>query len=268
MVNGTDEGSASGRFVRANGLDIYYEESGDGPPLIMLHGGTGTIHPSPAFSAHFRVFAPNTRGHGRTANPSGVFSYALLADDVAAFIDALGLDRPLVAGYSDGGNTSLQLAMSHPGVTRALVLGGTWHRMSSTYVEGMEQMLGLVGDDAPDVDRLAQTHPGWVSYWQQAHAALGGPEYWKTLQRQMWPMWMTPLDYTEADFRRITAPTLVLIGDRDECIPIEDAVALYRLIPGSELGVLPAASHLLEGRGHLYAELAIDFLTRHSTGAG
>ncbi len=258
-----DPQNREGRYVQVNGPDIYYEEYGDGPPLIILHGGTGTISHDPAFGARFRVFAPNIRGHGHTANPTGVFSYDLLAADVAAFIGALGLDRPLVAGYSDGGNTALHLAMSHSDVARALVLGGTWHRISSTYIEGMQQMLGLVGDDAPDVDRLEQTHPGWVSYWQQTHAALGGPEYWKTLLRQMWPMWMSPLDYTEEDFRRITAPTLVLIGDRDETITVEDAVALNRLIPGAELGVLPAASHLLEGRGHFYEELVLDFLSRH-----
>lgn len=256
-----------GRYVQANGLDIYYEEYGDGPPLIVLHGGTGTINHNPAFGARFRVFTPNMRGHGHTANPTGVFSYDLLAADVAAFIGDLGLDRPLVAGYSDGGNTALRLAMSNSDVAGALVLGGTWHRITPTYIEGMRQMLGLVGDDAPDVDRLEQTHPGWVSYWQQTHAALGGPEYWKTLLRQMWPMWMTALDYTEEDFRRITAPTLVLIGDRDETVTVEDAVALYRLIPGAELGVLPAASHLLEGRGHLYTELVLDFLSRHGGGS-
>ena len=266
-MSGIDEAQGVGHVVHANDLDIYYEEYGEGPPLLILHGGTGTISHDPAFGAHFRVIAPNMRGHGRTANPTGLFSYALLADDVVALIAALGLVRPLIAGYSDGGNTALRLGMTHPDVARALVLGGTWHRLSSTYIEGMQQMLGLVGDDVPDVEQLAQTHPGFVSYWQETHAALGGPEYWKTLLRQMWPMWMTPPNDTEVDFHRIIAPTLVLIGDRDETVTLEDAVALYRLIPGAELGILPAASHLLEGRGDLYAELAIDFLIRNKGAA-
>ena len=253
-----------GQYVQANALDVYYEEYGDGPPLVVLHGGTGTIDRNPAFAARFRVIAPNMRGHGRTANPTGAFSYDLLADDLAAFIRALELDCPLVAGYSDGGNTALRLGMLHPGLVRAFVLGGTWHRFTSTYVEGMEKILGLVGDDAPNVDALAKTHPGWVSYWMETHSAIGGEEYWKTLLTQMWPMWMTPLGYTEEDFRRITEPALILIGDRDEAISIEDAVALYRLVPGAEIGVVPAAGHLLEGRGHLYIELALDFLIRHS----
>jgi pimeloyl-ACP methyl ester carboxylesterase len=264
---GETAAGAPGQFVRANSIDIYYEEYGIGPPLVMLHGGTGTIDHDPVFGAHFRVIAPNIRGHGRTANPTGRCSYAVFADDVAALIDALGLDRPLVAGYSDGGNTALQLGMTHPESAQALVLGGTWHRLTPTYFEGMRQMLGLVSDDTFNLTQLAETHPGLVSYWQAAHAALGGSEYWKTLLQQMWPMWTTPLDYTEADFQRITAPTLVLIGDRDETILVEDAMELYRLIPGAELGVIPAASHLLEGRGPLYGALAVDFLLRAQNAA-
>src|SRR5215211_2532879 len=73
---------APGRLVRANDLDIYYEEYGAGPPLVDIHAGTSSILHRPAFGAHFRVVAPNTRGHGRTANPTGAMSYGLLADDV------------------------------------------------------------------------------------------------------------------------------------------------------------------------------------------
>lgn len=254
-----------GRYVQANGLDIYYEEIGNGPPLLMLHGGTGTIDPNPASANRFQVFAPNLRGHGRTANPNWTLSYDLLADDAAAFIRALRLDRPFVVGYSDGGNTALRLAMKYPGLARGYVLGGTWHRLSDTYRDGMRQMLGLVGDDAPDLEILERTHPDWVAYWVETHAALGGPDYWRRLIRQMWPMWTTPLGYTEEDYARITEPALILTGDRDETILVEDAVALYRLVPGAELGVVPAASHLLEGRDEVYNALMLDFLARHGT---
>ncbi len=265
---GEDAANAPGRYVRANGLDVYYEEYGAGPPLVVLHGGTGTIRHVPAYGARFRVVAPNLRGHGRTANPTGAFGYRLLADDAAAFVRALDLDRPPVAGFSDGGNAAPELGMRHPDAARALVVAGAWTSLSPTYLEGFRTLLGLVGDGAPDVDAVAQTHAAWVAYWQQAHAALGGPEYWKTLLRQMWPMWMTPLDYAEADFRRIAVPTLVVLGDRDETIPVEDAVALYRAIPGAELAVLPAADHLLQGRRRLYEDVVLDFLLRHSGEGG
>jgi pimeloyl-ACP methyl ester carboxylesterase len=219
MATGDATPGISRQYVAANGLDIYYEASGAGPPLVVLHAGTSTIRHRAALGNQFRVVAPNMRGHGRTANPTGTFSYPLLADDVAALIGALGLDRPLVVGYSDGGNTVLELGMRHPDLARALVIGAAWLTFSPTYVEGMRQVLGLVGDAESDLDLVEHTHPQWIAFWQAAHAALGGPDYWRQLLQEMWPMWMTPHDYAEADFRRITVPTLVLLGDRDETIP-------------------------------------------------
>jgi pimeloyl-ACP methyl ester carboxylesterase len=133
----------------------------------------------------------------------------------------------------------------------------------------MRHALGLVGDAEPDLDQVEQTHPQWVTFWQEAHAALGGPAYWRQLLREMWPMWMTPHDYAEAEFRRISAPTLVLLGDRDETIPVEDAVALYRLLPRAELAIVPAADHLFpRTRGRLYEEVVLDFLIRHGGEGG
>lgn len=254
---------APGRSVHANGLAVYYETYGDGPSLVHLHGGTGTIEHVPAFGARYRVIAPNLRGHGRTANPTGEMSVALLAEDLAAFIAALGLDRPLVAGYSTGGDIALQLAIAYPDAARALVVGAAAYRMAPTYFAGVEQMLGLKLDAEPDFDRVVETHPKWVAYWQQAHTPLGGPDYWKTLLHQLWPMFSTPSGHTADDFRGVTAPVLVLVGDRDETVPLEDAVTLYQLIPAAELAVLPAGTHLLLGRGHLYEAVVLDFLGRH-----
>jgi pimeloyl-ACP methyl ester carboxylesterase len=265
MSTNTDGTNAPGHYVPANGLDIYYETYGDGPPLVHLHGGTSTIEHVPAFGARYRVIAPNLRGHGRTANPSGAMSLAHLVQDLAALIAALGLDRPLVVGYSTGGDIALQFATSHPTSARALVVGAAAPRMTPTYFAGVEQMLGLNLNTEPDFDRVMQTHPQLVTYWQQAHAALGGPDYWQTLLVQLWPMFSIPPGYTEADFRRITAPVLLINGDRDETIAVEDAVELYRLIPGAELAVLPGASHLLPpGRGSLYEAVALEFLGRHA----
>src|SRR5262249_4838176 len=122
-----------GRYVEANGLNIYYKEMGNGEPLLRLHGGIASTNAvwadppwgwsaqMPAFAQHFRVIAPDTRGHGRTVNAGGELSYPLLADDVVALIAALGLERPLLCGFSDGGITSTCVAIRHPGLLRALV---------------------------------------------------------------------------------------------------------------------------------------------------
>lgn len=254
----------SGRYVRANGLDIYYEEYGAGPPLVAIHAGTSTILHRPAFGAHFRVVAPNTRGHGRTANPTGAMSYGLLADDVAALIAALELDRPPVVGYSIGGTTALELGMRHPGVAGALVLGGAWYRLSPGFLEALRTLNGLAGNGDADVALPERTHPHFVAEWQQTHAALGGPDYWKDLLRQLWPMVRAPLDRAEADLGRIGVPTLVVVGDRDDVAPADEALALYRLIPRAELAVVPGADHFLPWTHQVpYETVVLDFLLRH-----
>ena len=107
--------SQNGKYVKANGVNIYYEEYGSGEPLVLLHGGMGASndfeHLIPAFSKQFRVITPDSREHGRTDNPSGNFSYRLMADDVAAFINALNLSQPSICGWSDGGQIALELGM-------------------------------------------------------------------------------------------------------------------------------------------------------------
>ncbi len=96
-----------GHFIHANGLDIYYHEHGQGQPLLLIHGGTlsgESWQPyRTAFAEHYRVIAPDSRGHGRTANPTGTLSFGLLADDMVALVQALDLHKPLICGYSDGG---------------------------------------------------------------------------------------------------------------------------------------------------------------------
>src|SRR5262245_22536541 len=104
-----------GPYIHANGIDIYYEEYGSGYPLLLIHGGTldHTMWEQhiPIFAQHFRVIAPDSRGHGRTKNPLDRMTYRLLADDMAALIQALGLDQPFVCGFSDGGQITMEIAL-------------------------------------------------------------------------------------------------------------------------------------------------------------
>lgn len=126
----------AGSYVSANGLDIYCEECSSGQPLILLHGGTVT-HKMwepwlPVFAPHFRVITPDSRGHGKTNNPSGPIHYRQMAEDVAALIQALDLTRPAVFGYSDGGQIALELAMRCPGLASTLVIGAAWYGITSS----------------------------------------------------------------------------------------------------------------------------------------
>src|SRR5215469_7405642 len=107
-----------GRCVHANGIDIHFVEAGEGEPLLLLDNAMVSTNPIWAsvpfayasfmgtLAEHFRVIAPDTRGSGRSVHPGGPITSTLLADDVVALIEALTLDRPLICGFSDGGETA------------------------------------------------------------------------------------------------------------------------------------------------------------------
>ena len=122
-----------GKFIKTNGLNIYYEDYGSGEPLVLLHGGLGSsarMRPLvPALSKHCRVIVPDARGHGKTDNPGGKFSYRLLADDLAEFIQRLGIHQPFICGWSDGGQTALELGMHYPNLAKGLVAGAAWFKV-------------------------------------------------------------------------------------------------------------------------------------------
>ncbi|MEO6458346.1 MAG: alpha/beta hydrolase [Chloroflexia bacterium] len=257
-----------GRYIQANGLNIHYEEYGKGEPLILLHGGTATLQSwqehIPQFAEHFRVIALDSRGHGKTNNPDGELIYSKMADDVAAFIQALDLNKPFVFGYSDGGQITLELGMRYPALTSALVLGGACYRFPEQYFEALKGF----GVDKPgtvpfNFERLQTEDPDWVQTLKTEHARIDDPDYWKILMEQISRLWWNVQDYRVEDLQKITAPTLILQGDRDEGVDVEQAVEMYRGIPNAELAVLPNASHRqLDG---LSNSIVIDFLNRYTT---
>jgi pimeloyl-ACP methyl ester carboxylesterase len=256
-----------GKYVEANGLRVYYEVYGEGEPLLLIHGGTVTSQSwashLPAFTEYFQVFTPDSRGHGRTDNPTGELGYRAMADDAAALINALGLQRPLVLGYSDGGQIALELGMRYPGLARALVSGGTQFRFSEAYLEAVRSLLGITEGEEVDPEKLEREQPDWVAYLREAHGQVYGPEYWKAYVRQIAALWLRPLRYTFEDFATLTDPMLLLVGDRDG-VCTEESVELFRVLPNAELAVAPASDHgFIEAKAGLFDALALDFLMRY-----
>lgn len=263
----------SGHYVQANGLELYYEEVGAGPPLLLLHGGTLTASSwrahGEAFAQHYRVLMPDSRSHGRTKNPTGELSYRLLADDMAAFVQALGLHQPLICGFSDGGQITLELGIRYPALAKALVVIGASYKISE-HALNTARGWGIVGPGVVDLAQVQQTMPDAVKQWQTEHAPLGGADAWQTLLGQISTLWWTPLAYTAQELHQITAPTLILVGDRDEFMPAEEAVETYRLLPQAELAILPHATHGgavagATGVNPLFMDIVSDFFSRHST---
>ena len=255
-------------YVQVNGLNMYYEDYGSGQPLLLLHGGLATSqmwHPHLAtLTAHFRVITPDSRGHGRTDNPTGEFSYSLMADDIAAFIKALNLTRPLVLGYSDGGQIALELGMRYPTLTGALIAGAAGYNSGDNHT--FLNFMGIEGPGVVNTEQFRKENPGWVEFLKMEHARADNADYWQTLLEQISTMWWTPLDYTAADLQKITESVLVFVGDRDEGVPAEQAVEIYQLIPNAELAVLPNATHF-SAVDELSSSVVLDFLLRHKDAA-
>jgi pimeloyl-ACP methyl ester carboxylesterase len=261
-----DEVARHGHVVQVNGVNMYYEAHGQGEPLLLLHAGTLSADMwqpyLAAFTSHYRVIAPDMRGHGRSDNPTGAMSYRQLADEVVAFTRALDLHTLPIAGFSDGGQVALEIGMRHPNLPRSLIVGGVWFQFTAKYRAWARDALG--DEETPEVDtaRLARDHPDWAAWLDQIY----GPDAWKPLLIHIKRMWTTPLNYAPDDFARVVAPTLVLLGDRDELVSIDEAAEMYRLLPAAELAVVPGANHgaFFSEKVAAFQSLMLDFLLRHS----
>jgi pimeloyl-ACP methyl ester carboxylesterase len=267
MTNPQPAETQHGRYMHANGLNIYYEEHGQGQPLLLIHGGILTADSwqpyLAAFAEHFRVITPDSRGHGRTNNPTGHMSFRLLADDMVALIQALDLKNPLIYGYSDGGQVALEIGMQYPDLPCALVIGGAHLEISQGSRDWVHSILGDAESPDVDIEKFERENPGFAADLRQNH----GPDAWKILLKQIKPMWNSQLDYSPDDFARVVAPTLVLLGDRDDFVPIEDAVSMYRLLPDAEFAAVPNADHgsliFSSEKIATVQPLILDFLLRH-----
>lgn len=262
--------SAKSLTVMIGDLEVHYLEEGRGQPLLLLHGGTATAdswgEAMPRMADRYRVFALDTRGHGKTNNPAQKMSYAQFADDVAGFIAALGLKRPLIVGYSDGGQTALEFGLRHPGKAGALVLGGTLSRPADTYIEGLHGM-GFSPSGEVDLSRLARELGPYFEQIKVAHAHHYGPDYWKAFLSQISELWLTLPHYSERQLASISAPTLVIMGDRDHLGGVDEANRLYRHLGAGELSIIANVGHEAVNKP-LFWDAVREFLARHDERQG
>lgn len=270
------------RLVRANGIDIAYVEAGDGPPLVLLHGGLVSTGPlwanSPVayvghmatLGKHFRVIAPDTRGGGATVHRDGTASFSVLADDVLALIDALGLDRPMLAGFSEGAMTATVVAIREPDAVRALVNDAgydTFNPVAPVFTMGRAIFGGRPEATEADPDaaeRAFQGDPQMAATFKLMKAdydSAQGIGHWRQYLHLFFERITRFPGYTFDDFNSITAPTLILTGDRDHFCSVEEAVVAYRNLPLGELAVLPDTGHEITPTA---IDTTVDFLLRHA----
>lgn len=226
--------------VRANGLDVAYEAEGAGPPLVMLHGasscGRVDFGPQlPLFRRAFRCFAPDARGHGATRwDAADGFDYEWLVDDLEAFADALGIDTFHLVGFSMGAATALGFAVRRPERLRTLVLVG---------ISPQREPRASVARRLFDPDRIARHDPAWATELDRRHDPVQGEGAWERLLPMISAGVASQELHGPAELRRIDAPVLVAVGDRDPFVPVDHAWGLRRQLPDARLLVVPDCGH-------------------------
>jgi len=259
---------ATSKRISLGDLDVAYLEAGEGEPLILLHGGLATAeaswgHAMPRLARGWRVLAPDSRGQGGTSNPADHLGYDQMADDVAAFIAALGIEKPVIAGYSDGAQIGIEFGLRHPGMARAMVLGGVITRPTTAYVEGLKSW-GYPAAGEVDYRQLEETFGDFLGFIKTAHGR-GDPDYWQRLMPQISRLWHTVPAYADAQLASIGVPTLVLSGDRDHLAGLDEPRRLLDTLPDAELAVVPGAGHDAIDRP-IFWDLVEEFLARRVRG--
>lgn len=240
------EPEPAGNRVEVNGMQMYYEVSGEGDPLVVLHGAYMNI-PSmgaiiPRLARTHKVYALELQGHGRTTDIDRPITYPNVADDVAAFMNAVDLNKADVFGYSMGAAAGLQLAIRHPEKVNRLIAASVaydaegWQPEFKAFIPQMSVEMFVGMPFAQEYRKLAADPNGFPALVKKLIALEHEPMAW------------------EADVRALKAPVLIISGDADVAT-LEHSVAMFRLLgggvmgdmgkplPASRFAVLPATSH-------------------------
>jgi pimeloyl-ACP methyl ester carboxylesterase len=258
-------GGGAGRYADVNGLNMYYECHGDGPPLVLLHGALSGIESSfgkllPSLARTRRVVAVEQQGHGHTADLDRPLSYGQMADDTIALLERLGIENADVLGFSMGAGVALEIAIRRPTLVRRLILISLAYRADGLYPEV------LAGEKTITPDDLDGTP------WQAEYARIAPhPEDWPALVEKAVRLDLEFEGWPADAVRSISAPTLIVVGDADIVRP-EHAVEMLRLLgggvpgdlavlPRSRLAVLPGTTHVtMMDRAGWLREMIPEFL--------
>ncbi|HUQ07337.1 MAG TPA: alpha/beta fold hydrolase [Kofleriaceae bacterium] len=212
---------------------LHWAAYGDAkaPPVVLLHGGFGSADDFaaqvPELAKTFRVIAVDSRGHGRSTRSAHGVTYHLMAEDVIALLDHLKVDQAALVGWSDGGIVALDVAMHHPArVTRLAVTGTNYARTGSKPAGKGTPFDAYYARCVAEYKRLAPD-----------------PKQLAAFRKDLRAMWKREPAYTDDEIRAITAPLLVLHGERDEIIEQDHVEHLVALVPDAKLVVLAGVSH-------------------------
>jgi pimeloyl-ACP methyl ester carboxylesterase len=238
-------------YALVNGLNLYYESHGTGEPLILLHGGLGATEMFgevlPLLSKTRRVIAVDLQAHGRTADIDRPMTFEAMADDIAALMTHLEIERADVMGYSLGGGVALRIAVRHPDMVRKLVLVSIAFKLDGWYPEIVS---GMAHVGAGSAEAMKQT-PMYQLYARIAPK----PADWPVLLTKIGELLRMDYDWSK-DVAAIKAPTLLVFGDAD-AVRTAHAVQFFELLGGGKkdggwdgsgmsnarLAILPGLTH-------------------------
>jgi pimeloyl-ACP methyl ester carboxylesterase len=260
----------NGQYADLNGLHMYYETHGQGSPLVLLHGGLGSGEMFgavlPALSDHHQVIMPDLQGHGRTADIDRPLDTRLMAADIAALIDHLGLEKPDVVGFSLGGGVALQTVIGHPEKIRRAVACSAHIRSDAIYAE-MRAQQGQMGAAAAE---FLKDTPMYELYQRVAPR----PEDFPRLLDKIGAAMAQEFDFSE-QVRGLQVPTMIMAADADMAPP-SHFVEVFRLLDGGlrdggwmdegrpqgghALAILPGLTHYSIADSPLFAAATLAFL--------
>jgi pimeloyl-ACP methyl ester carboxylesterase len=239
--------SGPGQYADVNGINLYYETHGTGSPLVLLHGGLGSgemFAPIlPLLTAQHQVILADLQGHGRTADIDRPLDVRLMADDIAALIDHLGLERPDVVGYSLGGGVAMQVAFRHPEKVGRLVAASANITRNAIYPEMLAQQAQVSAAAA----EFMKATPMYELYQRVAPH----PEHFPNLLDKIGEAMSHDFDFTD-EVKALSMPTLIVAGDSDMAPP-SHYVEVFALLGGG----LKDGGWMGEGRPELGHSLAI-----------
>jgi pimeloyl-ACP methyl ester carboxylesterase len=216
----------------ANGISLHYSVYGRGPPVILLHGGLANAdywgHQITALAPNHTVIVMDSRGHGRSSRDARPYGYDLMADDVVALMDMLGVRKADIVGWSDGGIIGLDLALRHKDRVGKIFAFGA-NSLTSGVKDGVEKNPTF----AAYIERAGREY--------EAHSAT--PKAYDDFVAQISKMWAEQPNWTDGQLQSIEAPVWIVDGDHDEAIRREHTEYLAATIPHAGLLILPNASH-------------------------
>jgi pimeloyl-ACP methyl ester carboxylesterase len=233
-------------YANNNGVRIYYEVEGQGPPLVMLHGGGGELSAwrqygySEALKNDYRLILIDERGHGKSDKPHDAESYdvPLRVGDVTAVMDDLGVDKAHFLGYSYGGRIALDCANTVPQRVLSLIVGGMGPQ-------------GTSHDGSNPALKLFEAGPEAIIAMREASGPLPAEEKARILGadfKAQIALVKSPWPNLEADLQRMTMPVLIFIGELDSLWPPPVVNKAYSILPDAEFVVLPGLDHGQAGR--------------------